>query len=123
MSYRSFGAFITSRKPYLKGYSLEDVGQRIFSAAHRFDAGESFDLVLSWSPYYADFYVNGKHEGRVKLNDVTPDVTPEYFSVGAPQSRNDSTETVVEKLRIYNKPLTEKQVKDLSINEYRTSQN
>ncbi len=113
LSYRNFGVNFSNRGKLPAKLNLETSGQYIFSGSHRFKPGRIFDLVFCWDRGYGSFYVNGKLEGKVKLNDGVPAKLPEVFSLGTADVKKSSLPGMVLGVEIYDGPLSPETVKRL----------
>lgn len=119
LGYRSFGAYLAPRTKIMDKTPLIKTGQRAFSGARRFPKGKWINLTLTWDSGYANFYINGKKEGTVKLNDGMPDEMPDFFTLGSvlpPEKspRNSTPEALVKELIIYDAALSDKEIAELS---------
>jgi hypothetical protein len=118
LGYRSFGAYLAPRTKVMDETPLIKTGQRILSGARRFPKGEWIDLTLTWNAGFADFYINGKKEGSVKLNEKIKKM-PDFFTVGSElppdkKPKDSSPTALLKELIIYDGALTDKEIKELS---------
>ena len=110
---RNFGCILTPsmRDLAIEGAKPLKLAQRFCGAAYRFEKGTPFHIALTWDSHYGRFYVDGRMEGRVRLNDGPPTPLPETFKVGNPRGK---TSAILSDLRIYDLPLTPKRIQKMA---------